>query len=106
MEHGLLTQPAPLPFDLPEQERLYANPDALPDEFSDEVPDVYDELGQALRVDAVQPIVTIRPTSVAKPITRTPTLHQFLKLAQKDNPGMPRSRLATYWNETYGHVDL
>ncbi len=37
--------------------------------------------------------------------TTAPSLQEFLDVAQKDNPSVPRSKLATYWNDTYGHVD-
>jgi len=108
MERGLLSQPRPL--DLPEQEYLDANPDELPDEFPDEFPD--DELAGALRLygatrraGKANPLATASPTSIPTLAPSIPTLHEFLATAGQDNPGVPRSRLATYWNETYGHVD-
>jgi hypothetical protein len=108
MERGLLAQPRPL--DLDEQEYLDANPGALPDEFHDEFPD--DDLAGALRqygpnrrADTAGRLAAASPSSLRTAAASIPTLHEFLAAAGQDNPGVPRSRLATYWNDTYGHVD-
>ena len=112
MERGLLAQRGPL--DLPEQEYLDAEPGDLPDESFDDIPDEFpgDDLANALRqyganrrADEAGPAVTASPTSGPTPSSRKPTLHEFLEVAGRENPGVHRSRLATYWNDTYGHVD-
>ncbi|HKQ34475.1 MAG TPA: hypothetical protein VJT11_04130 [Nitrospiraceae bacterium] len=98
VEPGLLTRA--------DQASLEVDPSELPDEFpGDDLASALRQYGATRPADMTGSSVTASPPSIAKPITRTPTLHAFLNVAQKENPGVPRSRLAAYWNQTYGHVD-